>query len=96
MKAATAETIMMVKLNARTLSKYNPSDVPELGPKEWQLHLPYRPNYPDGYSDNENTDNIGTRWDREDNDAALQHLTERDGLLVLDEDGLSKASVDDE
>jgi hypothetical protein len=47
-------------VTARTLSKYNPSDVPELGPKEWQLHLPNCPDYPDGYFDNENTNNIGT------------------------------------
>jgi hypothetical protein len=36
MKAETAETIMMVKLNARIMSQYDPSDVIELGPKEWQ------------------------------------------------------------
>jgi hypothetical protein len=59
------------------------------------LHLPNCPDYPDGYFDNENTNNIGTWWEREDNNAALRHLTERDGLLVLDEVGLSDESVDD-
>ena len=85
MKAATAETIMMVKLNARTLRQYDQSDVVELGPKEWQNHLPDRPDYPDGYFDDENNDYIGVRWEREDEAADLRRLAEKDGLLVIDE-----------
>jgi hypothetical protein len=51
-------------------------------------HLPDRPDYPEGYFNNLNTDDIGARWEREDKETALQRPTERDGLLVLAEVGI--------